>query len=100
MSKRPRIDLEGVTLAHPDSPGAVVAIFRYRTVEGTVLCVPESSDILVPWASVERAELDLATGRLSLTFADTFVRNANWLRGTKTLVGTWTDRVALRFEEL
>lgn len=100
MKKRPRIDLEGVTLAHPDSPSAVVAIFRYRTIEGAVLCVPESADILVPWASLEKAELDLATGHVSLTFADAFVRSANWLRGAKTLSGTWTDRVALRFDEL
>lgn len=100
MNKRPRIDLDGVALAQPETPSAVIAIFRYRTVEGPVLCVPESADILVPWQHVERADLDLATCRLSLTFTDAFVRSANWLRGARTLSGTWTDRLTLRYEEL
>jgi hypothetical protein len=100
MSKRPRIDLDGVTLAPPDAPESVVAIFRYRTVEGPVVCVPESADMLVPWQEVEAADLDLATGRLSLRFTETFVRSSNWLRGARTLVGTWTDRIKLRFGDL
>jgi hypothetical protein len=90
---RPRIDLDGVSLADESAPQMVVAIFRYRTVEGLVLLVPESADVLVPWEHVEQAAVDLASGRVTLRLAEAYVARQSWLRGARTLVGTWTDRI-------
>ena len=90
---RPRIDLDGVSLADESAPQMVVAIFRYRTVEGLVLLVPESADVLVPWENVEQASVDLASGRVTVQLAAAYVARQSWLRGARTLVGTWTDRI-------
>ena len=95
MPKRPRIDLDGVTLSDPDGPSAAVAVFRYRTVEGLVLSMPESADIVVPWEHVESADLSLADGRFTITFAEAYATSANWLGGIRKLRGRWTDRMMI-----
>jgi hypothetical protein len=100
MDKRPRIDLDGVTLSDPDGPSAAVAVFRYRTVEGLVLSMPESSDILVAWEHIEAADLSLASGKLVVTFTQRFADGANWLGGVRTLAGQWTDRLQIRRADL
>lgn len=92
---RPRIDLDGVPLADPTRDGDAIAIFRRRTTQGLVLLIPESADFSVPWEAIERAEIDLAAGRLSLRFTETFAAAHNWLRGARELVGEWTDRVVI-----
>jgi hypothetical protein len=97
MSARPRIDLDGVSLAdeaRAPSP-MVVAIFRYRTAEGLVLLVPESAEVLVPFAEIEESRLDLATGAVRLVFRPGYVERQGWLRGARVLVGTWTDRFVM-----
>lgn len=96
MDKRRRIDLDGVTLHDPNGPSATVALFRYRTVEGLVLSMPESADLVVPWDDVEQADLSLADGRLKLTFSEEFAKNSNWLGGLRSLEGRWTDRMTIR----
>lgn len=92
MQARPRIDLDGVALHDETNPHMVVAILRHRTTEGLVLLIPESTDVSVPWAKVEEASLDLAGGKVRVRLAADYVRGQNWLRGARTLVGTWTDR--------
>ncbi len=96
MDKRPRIDLDGVTLSNPDGPAAAVAVFRYRTVEGLVLSMPESADIVVPWSEVEAADLSLQSGKLTIAFTERFASAANWLGGVRKLEGRWTDRLRIR----
>jgi hypothetical protein len=100
MDRRPRIDLDGVTLSDPDGPSAAVAIFRHRTVEGLVLSMPESADILVPWKDVAGADLSLVSGRLRLSFTSEFAESANWLGGLRTLEGRWIDRVAIHHADV
>ncbi len=95
MSQRPRIDLDGVSLVDAKGPPMVLALFRYRTTEGLVLVLPESADLLVPWKDVEETVLDLKNGTLVVRFTDAFVASHNWLRGVKTLTGTWTDRLLM-----
>jgi len=92
---RPRIDLDGVSLVDETAPPMVVAIFRYRTVEGLVLLVPESADVLVPWEHVVSASVDLASGRVVVELAAAYVERQAWLRGARRLVGTWTDRLVM-----
>ena len=96
MDNRPRIDLDGVTLRDPDGPAAAVAIFRYSTVEGLVLSMPESADIVVAWEHIAQANLSLATGKLSVSFTESFAVDANWLGGVRRLEGQWTDRMRIR----
>lgn len=100
MDKRQRIDLDGVTLSNPDGPAAAVALFRYRTVEGLVLSMPESADIVVAWADVECADLSLVTGKLTVRFTEAYTDSANWLGGVRTLEGRWTDRMKIRQSDL
>jgi len=100
MDQRPRIDLDGVTLSDPDGPSAAVAVFRYRTVEGLVLSMPESTDVLVKWDDVESSALDLASGRLVVAFTETFANKANWLGGLRRLEGRWMDRMAIHREDV
>ena len=92
---RARIDLDGVPLADPSAPQMVVAIFRHRTVEGLVLLVPESADVLVPWAHVERAAVDLLSGRVRIELDPAYVARQSWLPSATLLEGTWTDRVLM-----
>lgn len=96
MADRPRIDLDGVALSNPDGASETVAIFRYRTVEGLVLSMPESADILVAWEHVTRADLSLADGQLLITFTERYASRANWLGGIRKLQGRWTDRMTLQ----
>ena len=96
MEKRPRIDLDGVTLSEPQGPSAAVAIFRYRTVEGLVLSMPESADIVVPWQDIEQADLSLTSGTLTVVFSESYAASANSLGGLRSLQGKWTDRMHLR----
>src|SRR5438105_2695767 len=96
---RPRIDLDGVSLIDEAAPPMVVAIFRYRTVEGLVLLVPESADVLVPWEHVVASTVDLKSGSIAIELAPAYVERQGWLRGAKRLVGTWTDRLVLKRDE-
>lgn len=100
MDQRPRIDLDGVTLCDPDGPSAAVAIFRYRTVEGLVLGMPESTDVLVKWDDVESSAIDLAAGKIVVTFTERFAEAANWLGGLRRLEGRWTDRMTIHREDV
>jgi hypothetical protein len=93
MGARPRIDLDGIHLV--DSIGNVVCLLRHRTTEGLVLQMPESADLKVSWGDVEEAALDLATGKIRVTFSDALVGRANWLGGEKSLSGRWMDRFTL-----
>lgn len=95
LNARPRIDLDGVALHDQSNADMVVAIFRYRTLEGLLLLIPESADVLVPWAAVESARLDLADGILTLSIRPEFVAAQNWLRGARVLVGRWLDRYTM-----
>src|SRR5262245_21585299 len=95
MDRRPRIDLDGVTLSNPAGPSAAVAIFRYRTGEGLVLSMPESAGIVLPRDDIQSADVDLASGKLSLRFTEAFARRANWLGGVCALEGRWTDRLTI-----
>jgi hypothetical protein len=95
---RPRIDLDGVSLSDARTtagPSMVLALFRYRTTEGLVLVLPESADLLVPWANVEETALDLRHGTLVVRFTKAYAESQNWLRGATTLTGTWTDRLLM-----
>ncbi len=92
MQGRPRIDLDGVALVDERNPHMVVAVFRYRTTEGLILLVPESTDVLVPWARVESAILDLARGKVEVRLDPAYVATQNWLRGARVLGGIWLDR--------
>jgi hypothetical protein len=95
MNMRPRIDLDGVSLVDPKGPAMVLALFRYRTTEGLVLVLPESADLVVPWSHVDETVLDLKNGTLRVTFTQPYAESQNWLRGARTLVGTWTDRLLM-----
>jgi hypothetical protein len=100
MDKRPRIDLDGVTLSDPDGPSAAVAIFRYRTVEGLVLGMPESTDVLVPWADVESSALELESAKLVVAFTEAYATSANWLGGVRRLEGRWMDRMTIHRQDV
>jgi hypothetical protein len=100
MDKRPRIDLDGVALADPAGSHAAVAVLRYRTLEGLVLSMPESADIVVPWEHVERADLCLMSGQVTVAFREDFARRANWLGGVRLLQGRWTDRLTIRRSDI
>ncbi|MCC6528092.1 MAG: hypothetical protein IT373_35925 [Polyangiaceae bacterium] len=99
MDRRPRIDLDGVTLSAPAGAGGAgetLAVLRYRTLEGLVLAMPESADVRVGWGDLEAASLDLATGTVSLRFTAEFAARSHWLGGVRVLEGRWTDRMVLR----
>jgi hypothetical protein len=95
MTPRPRIDLDGVSLVDETASPMVLAVFRYRTAEGIVLLVPESADVLVPYAEVESAALDLVLGTIRLAFRAPYVERQSWLRGARVITGTWTDRFVM-----
>lgn len=92
MSQRPRIDLDGVTLTDVDNPYMPLAVFRFRTTDGLVLLVPESADVLVSFADIEHAALDLVRGELRIRFKPEYVAKQNWLRGARELTADWLDR--------
>lgn len=95
MEPRPRIDLDGVALTDADDPVSLIALFRHRTTEGLLLLMPESGELLVPWASVESVALDLMDGKLAITFEPKWAASQRWLRGTRKIVGSWLDRFTL-----
>ncbi len=98
---RPRIDLNGVPLVNADKPdGATILIFRYRTTDGLIVLIPESADELIPWASVEAASLDLASGRVQGRVEPAFAQAHPWMRGAVRLEGQWTDRLAMTAEDV
>lgn len=92
MSRRARIDLDGVPLTDETNPYMPLCIFRHRTTEGLVLLIPESAEVLVKWVDVEEAIIDLAGGTVRVRFKPPYVAAQNWLRGAKTVVGHWLDR--------
>lgn len=95
MNQRPRIDLDGVALTDVDNPLMPLASFRYRTREGLLFQIPESGELLVKWADIEAARLDLITGRVEVTFRPAFVSHQPWLRGARIAGGDWLDRYKL-----
>lgn len=92
MAGRPRIDLDGIALSDPNNPYMTLAIFRHRTTEGLVLLIPESAELLVPWAAIERADVDLLKGSVRIELKAQFLATQSWLRGARTLGGEWLDR--------
>jgi hypothetical protein len=92
MSQRPRIDLDGVTLHDPNNPYMPLAVFRFRTTDGLMLLVPESADVIVPFADIESAALDLIKGELRIQLSASYVAKESWVRGSRVLVGDWLDR--------
>lgn len=93
MAERFRLDLDGVELK--DGNGRVVCILRWRTVQGLVLRLPESTDVIVPWRLVREAQLDLAGGAVRVRFAEGARRELPWLQSWSELAGEWTDRQRL-----
>ena len=100
MAERPRIDLDGISLSDERDDTMVLAIFRYRTTRGLVLLMPESGDFVVDWENIEASSLDLFSGQVSVTFEPRYAASSGWLRGARTLVGTWVDRVRLDAADL
>jgi len=88
-----RLDLEGVELK--DGNGRVVCILRWRTVQGLVLRLPESTDVTVPWRLVEKAALDLGAGTVAVRFQPNARKELPWLQSWSELSGEWTDRQQL-----
>ena len=93
MKARPRIDLDGVPLSGEGTDGDVLAVMRYRTTDGIELLMPESGDFPVPWSAIESANVDLAAGTIRIAFDQEWAASENSLRGSRVLVGTWTDRM-------
>jgi len=93
MPERFRLDLDGVELK--DGNGRVVCILRWRTVEGLLLRLPESTDVLVPWKLLREASLDLAGGKARLVFNPGARKELSWLGSWSELSGEWTDRQVL-----
>lgn len=91
--QRMRIDLEGVPLKSPQ--GRVMCIFRFRTIEGLVLAIPESVDVTIPWSAIKEAILDLVTGHIKLSFHSETSSRPRWLGEVETVEGEWTDRQIL-----
>jgi hypothetical protein len=96
MSQRPRIDLDGVALHDERNPLMPLAAFRYRTTLGVLLLIPESGEVLVRWADLEDARLDLVEGRVVLRFKAAYVEREQWLRGAREIAGEWLDRYVHR----
>ena len=94
MTKRPRIDLDGIPLHDETNAYMTVAIFRFRTTEGLVFLIPESAEVLVGFEDVESATVSLADANVRIRFREGFVEKQPWLRGARTLVGEWLDRHA------
>lgn len=90
---RMRIDLDGVPLKN--SQGRVLCIFRFRTIDGIVFAIPESVDVKVPWSAIESANLDLASGKISVNFKANSPERPRWLSEANTVEGEWTDRALL-----
>jgi hypothetical protein len=87
--ERFRLDLDGVDLKDPK--GRVVCILRWRTLQGLVLRLPESTDVIVPWRLIESASLDLSEGAVRVRFVPTAGSELSWLKPWSELQGEWTD---------
>jgi hypothetical protein len=85
-----RFDLDGIPL--DDEDGRTTAILRFRTVEGLVLALPESVDVVVPWTDLADALVDLQRGEVVVRFHVAAAARHRWLGGAATLRGAWTDR--------
>ena len=85
-----RIDLDGVPL--DDEDGRTTAIFRYRLTAGIQLSLPESVDVIVPFADLAEAAIDLLGNTLRLRVRDEAASRYPWLGRARTLTGVWTDR--------
>jgi hypothetical protein len=90
---RLRFDLDGIPL--DDEEGRTTAILRFRTTAGLVLALPESVDVIVPWADVAEAAVDLVRGRVRVRFVDGATARYRWLGAARELSGAWTDREVL-----
>jgi hypothetical protein len=88
-----RLDLDGVEMK--DGNGRVVCILRWRTLQGLVLRLPESVDVIVPWRLLVEAGLDLAGGGVRLRFSPDARKELTWLQSWTELNGEWTDRQVL-----
>lgn len=86
-----RLDLDGVPLLAEEA-GQVICLFRYRSREGLILGLPEEGDILVPWEEIEESLIDLRSGEVRLRFEAAAVARHAWLRGRRSVSGTWLDR--------
>lgn len=93
MSERFRLDLDGVEMK--DGQGRVTCIVRWRTQQGLVLRLPESTDVIVPWRLVHEATLDLGAGTVRLRFQAQARRELSWIPESGELKGEWTDRAKL-----
>ncbi len=93
MPARMRIDLDGVDLR--DETGRLVAIFRFRTTQGLMLRLPESTDVVIPWAQIEEALIDLSKARVHVVFTADAVAAHSWLKRQRRIAGSWTDRRVL-----
>jgi hypothetical protein len=87
---RLRFDLDGIPL--DDEDGRTTAILRFRTTGGLVLALPESVDVTVPFSDLDSAAIDLATGKIAITFAEAACARHRWLGHSRKLRGVWTDR--------
>ncbi len=92
-AERFRLDLDGVHLK--DAGGRVICILRWRTAQGLVLRLPESTDVTVPFRWVKEASLDLAGGTVRLVFHPEARGELRWLPASGELSGEWTDRQLL-----
>jgi hypothetical protein len=90
---RMRFDLDGIPL--DDEEGRTTAILRFRTTRGLLVALPESVDVVVPWADLAEATVDLSRGRVRLTFVEEARARHPWLGAARTLSGAWTDRELL-----
>ena len=90
---RLRIDLDGIPL--DDEDGRTTAILRFRTTRGLVLALPESVDVVIPWADLEEARVDLLRARVIVRFVPDAGRRHLWLGMSRVLSGAWTDRELL-----
>jgi hypothetical protein len=91
VTERFRLDLDGVDLKDPN--GRVVCILRWRTMQGLVLRLPESTDVTVPFRLLAEAQVDLLQGTVHLKFTADARRELPWLQSTTELAGEWTDRL-------
>ena len=95
MNKKPRIDLDGVSLVDEVNPSTTLAIFRFRTTQGLMMLMPESAEFFIPKEAVASAKLDLMTGTVRIRLTPEYIGQNNWVRGATVLSGKWMDRVRL-----
>jgi hypothetical protein len=52
-------------------------------------------DVTVPWADVAESIVDLASGQVTLRFAEAAAGRYRWLGAARVLRGRWIDREQL-----